>query len=247
MAWYGEYSMIHWLNTQHLQHKEEDGLTEVFDMVITRTYELGFRHCCVKMSSNQSKDNAHPVVLTNYPNEWETVYEKAEFFRIDPVVKYCQDNVLPLVWQEGIFKYVPALWSLALTLGVHNALTFTVHDPRGVISMLTLSRGKGAVTPEELYEKAGLALWLCHQVHEALAHKHADKPHVRSASPASTLTARETEILKWTADGKTANEIGMIISITPRTVGFHISSILRKLGVNNKIAAVLRASKMGLF
>ncbi|MBV4452777.1 MULTISPECIES: helix-turn-helix transcriptional regulator [Pseudomonas] len=236
--------MIRWINTQPLQHKDEDELTEVFERVITKTYELGFDYCCVKMSSNESRDNAHPTVLTNCPDEWEILYAKAEFFRIDPVVEYCQSNVLPLVWRKALFQYVPSLWTLARTLGVHNALTFSVHDPRGVISMLTLSRSKGAVTPEELYEKAGLALWLCHLIHDALARKHADRPH---ANPVSTLTARETEILKWSALGKTADEISQIIKITPRTVGFHVSSILRKLGVNNKIAAVLRASKMGLF
>lgn len=47
--------------------------------------------------------------------------------------------------------------------------------------------------------------------------------------------------------GKTASDIATILCLSERTVGFHISSCLRKLGVNNKIAAVLSASKAGLF
>lgn len=236
--------MIRWQNTQPPPYKGEDEVTEIFDMVKTKTYELGFHHCYFKMSSNLPKEQIPPIELTNYPDEWKTTYAKAKFSVVDPVVKYCNENVLPLVWGAETFKDVPGLWELAQALHLHNAVTLTVHDFRGVFSMLTLSRSRGAVTPEELYEKAALMLWLCHAMHAVMVHKHADKPH---AHPASTLTPRETEILKWSAMGKTADEIAAIISITPRTVGFHISRILRKLGVNNKIAAVLRASKMGLF
>lgn len=110
--------------------------------------------------------------------------------------------------------------------------------------MLTLGRGQGEVSPEELYEKAGQVLWLCHALHAVVAQRFADEP---SLTPPCKLTPRETEILKWSAEGKTAAEIAIILCLAERTIGFHMCSIFRKLGVNNKIAAVLRASKMGCF
>lgn len=235
--------MIRWQNTPLTPYKAEDEVTEVFDMVMTKTYELGFQHCNFKMSSTLPKERTHPIELTNYPDEWKTTYAKAEFCVVDPVVKHCKENVFPLVWHAETFKDVPSLWSLAQTLGVHNAVTLTVHDFRGVFSMLTLSRDKGAITPEELYEKAGLALWLCHAMHTVLAHKYADKP---SLHPANKLTPRETEILMWSGKGKTAADIAAILCLSERTVGFHVCSCLKKLGVNNKIAAVLRAAQDGI-
>ncbi|WP_262498778.1 LuxR C-terminal-related transcriptional regulator [Pseudomonas sp. WS 5071] len=60
------------------------------------------------------------------------------------------------------------------------------------------------------------------------------------------LSARESEVLKWTAEGKTAFDIGMILSLTTRTVNFHISSAIRKMGANNKTSAVVIATKSGL-
>ena len=45
----------------------------------------------------------------------------------------------------------------------------------------------------------------------------------------------------------TAADIAAILCLSERTVGFHICSCFKKLGVNNKIAAVLCASKAGLF
>ena len=110
--------------------------------------------------------------------------------------------------------------------------------------MLTLGRSAGEVTPQELYEKAGQVLWLCHAMHAVVAKTYAHKP---SINPANKLTPRETEILKWSAMGKTAADIAAILCLSERTVGFHICSCFKKLGVNNKIAAVLCASKAGLF
>lgn len=119
-----------------------------------------------------------------------------------------------------------------------------MHDFQGIYSMLTLGRSSGEVSPQELYEKAGNVLWLCHGMHAVVAQQYADRSGINAPT---TLTSRETEILKWSGMGKTAEEIASIISISPRTVGFHISSALKKLGVTNKIAAVLCASRAGLF
>ena len=127
---------------------------------------------------------------------------------------------------------------------MHFGWTQAVHDFQGVFSMLTLGRSNGEVSPQELYEKAGQVLWLCHVMHAAVAQNYAEKPSVTAPCK---LTPRETEILRWSALGKTASDIATILCLSERTVGFHISSCLRKLGVNNKIAAVLCASKAGLF
>jgi LuxR family transcriptional regulator len=52
-------------------------------------------------------------------------------------------------------------------------------------------------------------------------------------------------VLKLSAAGKTACEIGLILSVTERTVNFHVHSAIQKLGVCNKIAAVIAAAKAG--
>jgi DNA-binding CsgD family transcriptional regulator len=55
------------------------------------------------------------------------------------------------------------------------------------------------------------------------------------------LTARETETLQWLAAGKSNTEIASIFGISPRTVQKHLERIFRKLGVENRTAAVMRA------
>jgi len=55
------------------------------------------------------------------------------------------------------------------------------------------------------------------------------------------ITERETEILRYVQMGKSNDQIGDTLSISPLTVKNHIQKILRKLGVNNRAHAVAKA------
>jgi LuxR family quorum-sensing system transcriptional regulator CciR len=53
------------------------------------------------------------------------------------------------------------------------------------------------------------------------------------------LTARETEIMRWVAEGKTNWEISIILHVSLNTVKFHLKNIYQKLGgVENRWSAV---------
>ena len=236
--------MLNWRNTRLPKLEDEDQITSVFEMVINETYSLGFQFCSFKMSAQQLSNQKIVFEKSNYPNEWSHLYKQAKFADVDPVVAHCQRSVLPFVWKETAFQGTPHLWTLAQSCGVHLGWTQPLHGPRGVFSMLTLSRSKREISPEELYEKAGNALWLCHAMHTVVAHKYANEP---DAMPCNNLTARELEVLRWSALGKTAGEIAKILCLSERTVGFHNCSSMRKLGVNNKIAAIMKAAKAGFF
>ena len=51
------------------------------------------------------------------------------------------------------------------------------------------------------------------------------------------LTARETEVLTWIAQGKTNCEIGVILSACTGTICKHVERILCKLRVKNRTSA----------
>ena len=55
------------------------------------------------------------------------------------------------------------------------------------------------------------------------------------------LTARETEVLTWIAQGKTNYEIGVILSACTGTICKHVEHILCKLDVRNRTAAAVIA------
>ena len=71
------------------------------------------------------------------------------------------------------------------------------------------------------------------------------KAGAHEASP-EPLTEREMEVLRLLAQGKTNKEIAAELIITERTVKFHVSSIMGKLGAGNRTEAVTIAAQQGL-
>ena len=60
------------------------------------------------------------------------------------------------------------------------------------------------------------------------------------------ITAREIEILNWFKRGKTYSEIAAILGISSKTVDYHFGKLMRKLNVNDKLSAILKAARLGL-
>jgi len=78
-----------------------------------------------------------------------------------------------------------------------------------------------------------------------------DEPANAVAAPAradagAELSDREIQILRWVRDGKSNQEIGVILSISPLTVKNHVQNIMKKLKVKTRGHAVTRGLKMGL-
>lgn len=61
-----------------------------------------------------------------------------------------------------------------------------------------------------------------------------------------SLSARELEVLKLIAEGKTNKEISLQLNLALNTVKRHAYNIFTKIGVNNRTQAVQRARQLGL-
>jgi DNA-binding CsgD family transcriptional regulator len=60
------------------------------------------------------------------------------------------------------------------------------------------------------------------------------------------LTGRELAVLRLVAAGRTNTQIGAELYISPKTAGVHVTNILRKLGVTNRVQAAALAERAGL-
>jgi DNA-binding NarL/FixJ family response regulator len=70
--------------------------------------------------------------------------------------------------------------------------------------------------------------------------------HVREGDQRESLTPRELEVLSLISEGLHNSEIAARLFVTERTVKFHVSSILAKLGADNRTEAVAIATRRGL-
>lgn len=66
------------------------------------------------------------------------------------------------------------------------------------------------------------------------------------APPPEVLTAREREVLRLLSEGLENAEIGQILHISASTVKAHVSAILGKLGVENRLQAAVYAAHAGI-
>jgi DNA-binding NarL/FixJ family response regulator len=72
----------------------------------------------------------------------------------------------------------------------------------------------------------------------------------RAAVPAPAgieiLTAREREVLRLVAEGQSNSRIAARLYISPKTASVHVSRIIAKLEVSNRVEAAAVAHRLGL-
>ncbi|GAB2772842.1 response regulator [Amycolatopsis magusensis] len=93
---------------------------------------------------------------------------------------------------------------------------------------------------------AGAAL-LAPEVTRQLVGRYASR--IRPAdgdAPEVSLTPRELEVLRLVADGRSNSEIAATLVISPETVKTFVSRILAKLGLRDRVQAVVYAFRHGL-
>ncbi len=75
---------------------------------------------------------------------------------------------------------------------------------------------------------------------------HFESPPAAGPDPFPQLTDREREILDLLASGRRTAEIAQRLSLSPKTVSNHLTSIFAKLEVADRTGAILRAREGGL-
>jgi LuxR family transcriptional regulator len=205
---------------------------------------LGFEYFFYLRRGPLPLTNPKLFVVDNYPPPWRARYEQAGYLQIDPTLMHARGSTAPLLWSDAVFRDAPQLREEAQAWGLRHGWTQSTLDGYGVRGVLSLVRADPALTPEEMEAKELSMSWLAQIAHAVLPRSfdaRRRKPDCHAA-----LTRRETDVLKWHGDGKTAGEISEILSISVDTVKFHTRNAAEKLGTSNKTAAVVRAAMLGL-
>ncbi|TVP57559.1 MAG: LuxR family transcriptional regulator [Halomonadaceae bacterium] len=204
---------------------------------------LGFDYCAYGLRTPIPVTQPKIVTLNNYSNEWNRHYRSQDYFAIDPTIKHGIRSTLPIVWSDRVFANAGELWADARAAGLRVGWAQASRDHRGSAGLLTLARGGDPLTRSELQDKQPQLVWLAQVSHAALSRLLLPTlaPELEVA-----LSPRETEVMRWSAAGKTAGETADILGISERTACFHIGNALCKLNCTNKTAAAVKAVSLGL-
>lgn len=216
---------------------------ELLARIVSTARHLGFDYCAYGIRIPIPVTRPKVVMSNNFLPSWRQRYAQCEYIAVDPTVQHCTKSTIPIVWEKQMTQQNPQMWEEARSAGLVHGWAQSCLDGRGSGGMLTLARPSDPITTQELAANQKYMRFLVHVAHQGFLR--VLTPHWQLPQEKS-LSRRECEVLKWAADGKTAYEIGLILSLSRETIKFHLRNAGSKLGVHNCTATVVRATSLGL-
>lgn len=231
-----------WQDASHQFSAAEDE-QQLFQRIAAYAKHLGFEYCCYGIRVPLPVSKPTVAIFDTYPDGWMAHYQQQNYIGIDSTVRDGALSTNMIVWPDVGKNEPSSLWADARDHGLAVCVAQSSWAARGVFGLLSLARQADRLTPAEISMLTLQVNWLANLSHSLMSRFMVPKlaPETNVA-----LTAREREVLCWTAEGKTACETGQILSISERTVNFHVNNILEKLGATNKVQAVVKAISAGL-
>ncbi len=186
----------------------------------------------------------------NTPSDFANVWEDTDLCRIDPVLRRCRQSGTPLVYGQD--TYVKAgmgeKWEHQAPFGFAYGVAATLHLPGNQHVVFGIDRSDPLPTNRlELTALVAYAQLFATFAQRAVKNVLVSSSPVRRRRPGRVrLSPREHECLQWAAEGKTAWETGMILSIAEGSVAKILASAIRKLDCASKPQAVVKALRFGL-
>ena len=112
-------------------------------------------------------------------------------------------------------------------------------QPQGLAKAIRAVANGKYVVGEEVFTRRELDDWLIRQMEGAR------RSYSEPGSPFHPLSDREMEVLSCVVRGMSNKEVASLLGISHQTVKNHVTSILRKFGVEDRTQAVVYALKRG--
>jgi DNA-binding CsgD family transcriptional regulator len=218
-------------------------------LVERQAHRLGFERYGVAVVTDQADGTAVFSTVANIPDGYRSSFEDAKLHAQDPVMELLKKSSVPLAWDKSVYlaKGQEGTWDHQNHYGYGSGFAAAFHLPKGRHVVVGFDKA-GTLPDSQSKESEAIGEFLVFSsfsIDAALSLIPA--PQARSAdAPSSALTKREAEVLRWTLAGKTAWEVGEILSISDRTVHIHAGNAMRKLDCVNKNQAALKALRQGL-
>jgi DNA-binding CsgD family transcriptional regulator len=201
-----------------------------------------------------------PLLASNYPEGYLRRYVQKRQYEIDPVLLLARESLTPVVWGDVVDGMTLSEEQKRLSAerrdsGLYGGVTCPVHGPGAQAFAVCFARDRpGEHDPAHLSALQVLAIHFyyafarAHQTRLQPANAQmglADGPPM-SLTGSCVLTHREKECLLWTARGKSASTISVILGLSENTINFYVKNAMRKLGTTNRVVAVVLAVRAGL-
>jgi DNA-binding CsgD family transcriptional regulator len=229
--------------TSVLKSRDRD---EFQQEVVSFTKRLGFETVSAMVVIDHLLGEAEFITVDNTPRGYREFFLNRENGKLDPVMQHCKRHSMPIIWDQQTYVNHGLIdkWEEQARFGYRYGIAMALHLPEGRHFFLGVDRDR-PIPPnaaEVTRIVADLQLFAVHAQDAA--------QRILTPSPmmpgVPSLTPRELETLKWTMEGKTAWEVGVLLGISERMAALHVNNATHKLDCVNKHQAVLKALRLGL-
>jgi LuxR family quorum sensing-dependent transcriptional regulator len=211
-------------------HTTVDKVMDAMERVFAR---FGFQTLIISGLPNPEQNLEQMILAKRWPPEWFKLYTLNQYVRVDPVARQCRRSVNPFEWSEATYDSdneprCAEVMQRASDFRMLRGFIVPIHGIAGYEACVSLG---GEHLDLNIRSKPAIhlmAMYAFDRIHRLIT----------PAKPVHKLTARQREVIAWSASGKSAWEIGAIIGITQRTVEEHIAMACRNLGATNRTHAV---------
>lgn len=219
---------------------------ELDDIITDALADFGVTH----FSVDQMRDASGVMVgihhMGKWPENWGVHYSQQEHYRHDRIVRHALATPAPLRWGDAqkrgdLSRDEARLFGEAREFGLKDGYCTPVHQWDGALSAVSVHSGD--LLELSPADEAAIQLLALHYCSYGMRLKYG-QPGSDNAAP--KLTQRQRECLQWVRAGKSSWEIGEILSVSERTVNFHIDLACRRLNVRTRNQAVIEAINLGL-
>jgi LuxR family quorum sensing-dependent transcriptional regulator len=194
----------------------------------------GFEHFSFSGVPHNSASLPGVVIAHRIPAELFKLYVERRYADVDPAMRHLKRTAEPFRWRDVPYDSeleprAGELMTLVADFGLSRGFFVPIPSSAGTFGNVWMAGPKIELTSRTKPALHLIALYAFDRVHRLFGPLPEQRPR---------LTAREREVLVWTAHGKSAWEIGEILGIAKRTVDEHAQSAFRKLGAANRTQAV---------
>ena len=218
--------------------KTEEGFTSYLHD-LCENLELDYAtYCAVNTVSDQV------IGFTTYDDAWKEHYTSQRFQNIYPTLLLPMRSIAPIDWQRlSEHRDFDRVFEHARDFKIKDqGLSVPIHGPYGEVGLISVTRDCSLGTWEKLRKNVITELQTAAvSLHDTVM----QSDTLGYALRRPQLSSRECEVLQWTAAGKSQIDIGVILTISSRTVEVHLRSARSKLSALSTPQAVGRAIGMG--
>ncbi|QBY00591.1 LuxR family transcriptional regulator [Rhodophyticola sp. CCM32] len=187
------------------------------------------------------------LVLTNHPAEYVEAYVNKGLFRDGPMMQWAASNVGAISWRQVREAFMARQMTpgerhlAALNQRFGLIAGYTISFPMAIKYAsagigLTARKGMTQDDVEALWARDGETIEIInHVAHLCIA-------QLPATGQSRMLTRRQTEVLELVADGKTIQDIALLLERNAATVEKHLRGARDTLGVETTAQAVRKAS-----